>query len=108
MDNIKDNDEKYNTEEWKNKVEIVCRQTMYTEEEASLQLQTHEGNLEQVINAYIEVPEKTPDQNVVKGSVNQEIFKQIRTVMDDASKTYRESKGLEELEQRRQQSITEK
>ena len=34
---------------------------------------------------------------------NQEIFKQIRSVMDNASRSYRESKGLEEIELRRQE-----
>ena len=92
-----------NPEEWNNKVAIICRQTTYTEDEASTNLRMCGGNLEKVINTYIDVPENNVDENKISGSVNQEIFKQIRIVMDNASKTYRESKGLEEIEMKRQE-----
>jgi len=100
MEYIKDN---VSTEEWNNKVAIICRQTIYTEDEASTQLQMCNGSIEEVINSYVEVPENKGVENVVTGSVNQEIFKQIRLVMDNASRSYRESKGLEEIELRRQE-----
>ena len=92
-----------NTEEWNNKIGIICRQTTYTEEEASEQLKICNGDILEVLSSYVEVPESTVDANKLTTSVNQEIFNQIRTVMDTASKTYRESKGLEEIERRRQQ-----
>lgn len=95
--------EKEISEEWINKVGIICRQTNYTEDEASDNLRLCNGNVEEVLNTYVEVPEITEDKNAVSGSVNQEIFKQIRSVMDKASKAYRETKGLEEIELRRQE-----
>ena len=94
---------KEDSEEWNNKVGIICRQTIYSEEEAANHLQKCNGNVEDVLDSYIDVPECTEDKNALTGSVNQEIFKQIRNVMDTASRTYRESKGLEEIELRRQE-----
>lgn len=89
------------SESLRKKIEVVCRQTDYSEEEAARHLSTFQGNIEKVINFYIDAP-APEDNSVMKKSAHQEIFKQIRTVMDDASKAYRESKGLEEMEQRRQ------
>ena len=93
--------EEESDETLRKKIEVVCRQTDYSEEEAAQHLSTFQGNIEKVINFYIDAP-VPEDDSVIKKSAHQEIFKQIRTVMDEASKAYRESKGLEEMEQRRQ------
>lgn len=92
-------------EEWNMKIGIICRQTSYTEEEASEQLKLSNGDILNVLSTYVEVPESTEDSNKLSTTVNQEIFNQIRSVMDTASKTYRESKGLEDIERRRQELL---
>ena len=97
-----------NTEDWENKIGIICRQTSYTKEEAHAQLELHKGDVEKVLCVFVEAPvqENASDNDKIKSSVNQEIFKQIREVMDDASRKYRISKGLEEMEINRQKQNT--
>jgi hypothetical protein len=93
------------SEEWKSKIGIICRQTSYTEDEALSYLEEHKGDVEKVLCSYVDAPsqDSSKDKNIISSSVNQEIFKQIRTVMDDASRNYRKAKGLEEMELKRQE-----
>jgi hypothetical protein len=63
-----------------NQVEILCRQTNYTPEEAHESLLRNK-TLEKAIQEYLGVVSK-PESPV---SVNQGIFKSIRTFIDNAS-----------------------
>ena len=70
-------------------VQIILRQTDYTEEIAREKLTEHNNNHISVIKSYLGITEKkTPP---VK-SVNQEIYKQMRYKLDDNMRDYNKRK----------------
>lgn len=92
-------------------VQKVISQTNYTEEEAKEKLRLFNCDYIMVIKDYMGIPVKK--SNSVK-SVNQEIFKQIRTNLDTAMRSYREKtpinidqvvENLRESEEREQKRI---
>ena len=72
-------------------INIIIGQTNYTEEEANKKLQTFNYDYMKVIKDYMGIHEKK--DNTVK-SVNQEIYKQIRTTLDSSMKGYREKNPI--------------
>lgn len=82
-----------------NKVSMVMRQTGYTEEIAQQKLLECNGDSIKVIKDYLGIAEK---KTLPKpgASVNQEIYKQLRSKLDESIKTYnlqQEEKLKEEL-----------
>ena len=73
------------------KMNIILSQTNYTEDEARLKLQSFNYDYMKVIKDYMGINEKK--DNTVK-SVNQEIYKQIRTTLDSSMKGYREKNPI--------------
>lgn len=73
-------------------VQKVMSQTNYTIEEAREKLRLCNCDYMRVIKDYMGIPEKK-DERKVK-SVNQEIFRQIRTTLDSSMKTYREKNPI--------------
>ena len=78
-----------------NLAEIVMRQTNYTEEEASNKLVEHDNNVEAIIREYItgDAVKRTSQKPT---TFNQQIYYEIRTMMDDAAKEYKLKKDKEE------------
>ena len=70
-------------------VKNVMSQTNYTEEQAIEKLKLFNCDYMRVIKDYMGIPEKKKERNVK--SVNQEIFRQIRTKLDNTMKEYRET-----------------
>jgi hypothetical protein len=70
------------------KVQIILRQTDYTSDQAKEKLQQFNFNEEEVIRDYFGVSKKTTQQKIT--SVNQTIYKQLRSYLDGAMKNYRE------------------
>jgi hypothetical protein len=70
-------------------VKSVMSQTNYTEEQAIEKLKLFNCDYMRVIKDYMGIPEKKKERNVK--SVNQEIFRQIRTKLDNTMKEYRET-----------------
>jgi hypothetical protein len=70
-------------------VKNVMSQTNYTEEQAIEKLKLFNCDYIRVIKDYMGIPEKKKERNVK--SVNQEIFRQIRTKLDNTMKEYRET-----------------
>ena len=68
------------------KIQIILRQTNYTEEKAREKLQQFDYNEIAVIKDYFGITEKKAPP--IK-SVNQEIYKQLRSHLDGAMKDYR-------------------
>ena len=64
-------------------IEIIMRQTDYSYEEAKNKLQLHNNNITEVIRLYLK-PE-TSDTPEIKPqlSMNQQIYKEIRSLMDE-------------------------
>lgn len=76
-------------------INMIMRQTDYTKEKSEEKLKQHNNNVMDVIREYM-----LPFNNVKrpvssKFSVNQQVFKEIRYMMDNASKTYEIKKEKE-------------
>ena len=74
--------------------QIIVRQTNLTEEEAKTLLEENNHDLIKSIKQFYGLTNKkeAPQEKV---SVNQQIYKEIRTLMDSASKSYREKQEQE-------------
>jgi hypothetical protein len=72
-------------------VQMVLRQTNYSETEARDKLKEFNNNAVLVIKSYFGIAEKKAPEKV--RSVNQEIYKQFRLKLDSSMKEYRDSKG---------------
>ena len=70
-------------------VSKVMAQTNYDEKTALIKLSECGFSVIQVLRDYMGIPEKKKERNVK--SVNQEIFRQIRTKLDNTMKEYRET-----------------
>ena len=70
-------------------VQVICRQTDYTEQVATEKLAEHDYNHIAVIKAYLGITEKKAPP--VK-SVNQEMYKQMRHKLDDNMRDYNSRK----------------
>jgi hypothetical protein len=82
----------FNNEDLNKHLQIVLSQTNYTEEEAIEKLKLFNCDYMKVIRDYMGIPDKKT--NKVK-SVNQEIFRQIRTTLDSSMKEYRERNPID-------------
>jgi hypothetical protein len=82
-----------NNNEIQEKVEMILRQTDYTEEEAKNKLKEFNYDHIQVVKSYLGIPEKK--ENPIK-NVNQEIYKQIRYKLDSTMREYNLRKERDE------------
>jgi hypothetical protein len=82
-----------NNNEIQEKVEMILRQTDYSEEEAKNKLKDHNYNHIQVIKSYLGITEKK--EPPIK-TVNQEIYKQIRYRLDSNMREYNLRKERDE------------
>jgi hypothetical protein len=73
-------------------VKLVMSQTNYTEEQAIEKLKLFNCDYMRVLKDYMGIPEKKND-NKIK-SVNQEIYRQIRTTLDTTMRDYREKNPI--------------
>jgi len=64
-------------------IQIVMRQTDYTYEEAKKQLYVNNNNITQVIRLYLKPNICTINPGHKQLSINQQIYKEIRTLMDE-------------------------
>lgn len=70
------------------KIQIILRQTDYSEDKAREKLQQFEYNEISVIKDYFGITEKKAPSQI--NSVNQAIYKQLRIHLDGAMKDYRD------------------
>jgi hypothetical protein len=82
-----------NNTEIQEKVEMILRQTDYTEEEAKNKLKEFNYDHIQVVKSYLGIPEKK--EQPIK-NVNQEIYKQIRYRLDSNMREYNLRKERDE------------
>ena len=67
-------------------VNMICRQTEFSEDEAKKQLEEVNYDYMKVLNKYFGVIEKQKED---KGSTNQQIYGEIRNLMDTGAKNFR-------------------
>ena len=83
----------------KNLIQVVIRQTDYDNNQAENELEKYGYDVKNVIRNYINPQydnNKKDDKNTLVTNIQQQKFTEIRTMMDDASKRYRQQKELEE------------
>lgn len=73
-------------------VKLVMSQTNYTEEQAIEKLKLFNCDYMRVLKDYMGIPEKKEEKKIK--SVNQEIYKQIRTTLDTTMRDYREKNPI--------------
>jgi len=75
-------------------VDIIMRQTNYTYDVAEQKLKEYNNNVIEVIRDYMKPNNKTTTDKLVetKKTKNQQIYKEIRSMMDDASERYEKNK----------------
>jgi hypothetical protein len=66
-------------------IQLILRQTDYTEEEAKKKLQLFQNDPIRVIKDYLGIPEKKEEHIT---SLNQEVYKQIRRQLEQNRKDY--------------------
>ena len=81
----------------KNLVDVVLRQTDYTEEKAIEKLKEHNNDIIAIVREYMcgTAIKKPQTIDTTNKSMNQQIYGEIRNLMDDAAKTYKAKKDLE-------------
>jgi hypothetical protein len=77
-------------------INMIMRQTDYTKEISEQKLREHNNDIMSVIREYMGPSKIGSKPASSKFSVNQQIFKEIRGMMDDASRTYQNKKEKEE------------
>jgi len=90
--------------------DIVMRQTDYSEEQALEKLKEHNKDVIAIVREFMGVSTKTTKdtKNNNNTSVNQQIYGEIRNLMDTAAASYKAKKEAEErYEQRRQLYIAQ-
>jgi hypothetical protein len=78
----------FNNDELDKHVQLVISQTNYTEEQAIEKLKLFNCDYMLVLKDYMGIPQKKETKKIQ--SINQEIYKQIRTTLDSSMKEYRE------------------
>lgn len=79
-----------NNENVKNEiVELVLRQTDYSKEDAILKLELNNYNFHKVIKEYMSSEKEEDNREKKKINVNQQIFKEIRNMMDSSERNKR-------------------
>ena len=76
-----------NTEQKEEIIELVIRQTDMCRDNVVNLLELHDYDYMKVIKLFMGIQEKKTPEKIV--SVNQQIYKEIRSVMDEAAAHYR-------------------
>ena len=71
---------------------LILRQTDYTETQANEKLKEHHYDVNAVIREYLSPGPNKVQVSIPTVSTNQQIYKQIRGLMDDAAMTYEKTK----------------
>tara|TARA_Y100000592_G_C5299708_1_gene234883 strand:+ start:151 stop:570 length:420 start_codon:yes stop_codon:yes gene_type:complete len=79
-------------------IELVVRQTSYSEEEARRHLELFDFNYLKVIREFLGLSNSKSKDEIIT-STNQAIYKEIRGCMDNAAKRYRNKKEWEERQE---------
>ena len=79
-------------------IELVVRQTSYSEEEARRHLELFDFNYLKVIREFLGLSNSKSKDEIIT-STNQAIYKEIRGCMDNAAKRYRNKKECEERQE---------
>jgi hypothetical protein len=79
----------FSNDDLKEHINLVMSQTNYTKEQTIEKLKLFNCDYMRVLKDYMGIPEKKTEPKIK--SVNQEIYKQIRTKFDSSMKEYRDA-----------------
>lgn len=82
------------------------RQTDYNEEQTFEKLKQHNNDITSIVREFLGATTKK-NKETTNTSVNQQIYSEIRSLMDTAAANYKARKEAEELQQKRQQMYIE-
>jgi hypothetical protein len=89
---MEDNITLVDNDEIKKHIELILRQTDYTERKATEELQLNGYDPIKVIKKYLGITEKKELPMSTNVNLNQEIYKQMRHKLDNAMRNYNERK----------------
>ena len=76
-------------------IDVILRQTDYTEEKTIEKLAEYNNDVIAIVREYMGVVKPPSRNDIIKSSTNQQIFSEIRNLMDDAARTYQAKKAYE-------------
>jgi hypothetical protein len=76
-------------------IQIVCRQTELTEEEAKDRLEKEQYNYMKVLNDYFGIKDTSKNKN--RMSTNQQIYGEIRNLMDSGARSFRKEQETAQM-----------
>ena len=89
-----------NEERYKGAIALIKTQTNYSEEEAKVKLEEHDGNYMNVIKEYLNPNFRNKKKVEKVKSVNEKMMYEIRNFMDTAAEQFKRRKAQEEEKQK--------
>jgi len=89
-------------------IALIKSQTNYTEEEAKIKLEEHDGNYMNVIKEYLNPNFRSKKTTTKKKSVNERMMYEIRNFMDTAANDFKKRKAEEEEKQKYLKAVYDK
>ena len=89
-------------------ISLIKSQTNYSEEEAKIKLEEHDGNYMNVIKEYLNPNFRNSNKKVEKKTVNEKMMCEIRNFMDTAAKQFKKRKAEEEEKQKYLKAVYDK
>ena len=88
-------------------ISLIKSQTNYTEEEAKIKLEEHDGNYMNVIKEYLN-PNFRNKKKKEKKTTNEKMMYEIRNFMDTAAEQFKKRKAQEEEKQKYLKAVYDK
>ena len=96
------------TQRYNGAISLIKSQTNYSEEEARIKLEEHDGNYMNVIKEYLNPNYKDKKKTANKKTVNEKMMYEIRNFMDTASSDFKKRKAEEEEKQKYLKAVYDK
>ena len=96
------------TQRYNGAISLIKSQTNYTEEEAKVKLEEHDGNYMNVIKEYLNPNFRNKKTKVEKKTVNEKMMYEIRNFMDTAAEQFKKRKAQEEEKQKYLKAVYDK
>ena len=95
------------TQRYNGAISLIKTQTNYTEEQAKVKLEEHDGNYMNVIKEYLN-PNFKDKKKKEKKTTNEKMMYEIRNFMDTAAEQFKKRKAQEEEKQKYLKAVYDK
>ena len=96
------------TQRYNGAISLIKSQTNYTEEQAKVKLEEHDGNYMNVIKEYLNPNFRNKKKMTEKKTVNEKMMYEIRNFMDTAADQFKKRKAQEEEKQKYLKAVYDK